>query len=164
MSQFVARRLLVVLPCFLLACKGEPTATPRSVAETVVAALDKGDVRRFVAVLPTEDKLGETFDCGRADSLRAALRRRLDDVPAEFEARKKANFRVRLVAFDGEGSESAELAPGDVFHGCTARVAVSMHRSRVTLSRTRGGQNEETQETWTFLQFEPDGPWFYGKY
>jgi len=149
----------------MLGCRGgEPTATPRSVAETVVAALDRGDRQRFVAVLPTEDKLGEFFDCGRVDTLRAGLRRRLDDVPAEFEARKKANFRVRLVAFDGPGSESEELVPGDVFHGCSARASVAVHRSRVTLSRTRGGRLEETQETWTFLQFEPEGPWFYGKY
>ncbi len=179
MSVFVARRphgrpatpglgkrlaLGMAAVALLSGCRGEPTATPRSVAETVVAALDKGDVARFLAVLPTEDRLGEVFDCGRADTLRAALRRRLDDVPAEFEARKRANFRVRLIAFDGPGSESVELAPGDVFHGCTARVAVAVHRSRVTVSRTRGGRLEETDETWTFLQFDPEGPWSYGKY
>lgn len=151
--------------CLLLAtaCRGQPTATPRSVADAVVSALDKGDVRRFMAVLPPTDLLGDAFDCGRADSLRAALQRRLDDVPAEFEARRQANFRMRLVAFDETGSDTAELAEGDVFHGCTARRALTVHRSKLRLTRTRGGLNEEVSEVWTFLRFEPEGPWYYGK-
>ncbi len=148
----------------LAACRGQPTATPRSVADAVVSALDKGDARRFTAVLPPTDLLSDAFDCGRADTLRAALQRRLDDVPAEFEARRQANFRMRLVAFDEAGSETASLAIGDVFHGCTARRAVTLHRSKLRLSRTRGGRNEEVAEVWTFLRFEPDGPWYYAKF
>lgn len=147
----------------LTACRGQPTATPRSVADAVVSALDKGDARRFAAVLPPTDQLGDAFDCGRADSLRAALQRRLDDVPAEFEARRQANFRMRLVAFDETGSDTTDLAEGDVFHGCTARHALTVHRSKLRLSRTRGGLNEEVAEVWTFLRFEPEGPWYYGK-
>jgi len=170
MSLFDARlwataRLAALAAVALLAgCRDDPTATPRSVAENVVGALDRGDVRRFLAVLPPVDRLGEAFDCGHTDGLRAALRRRLDDVPAEFEARRQANFRVRLLTFDDAGSETEELAPGDVFHGCTARINLTVHRSQVRLSRMRGGRVEEVQESWTFLRFEPAGPWFYGKF
>jgi hypothetical protein len=148
----------------LIACSsGAPNESPRSVAETVTSALDEGDVQRFLEVLPPEDKLGEAFDCGRSDSLRAALRRRLDELRAEFEARRKANFKVRLVAFDLAGSTTAELAPGDVFQGCTARHPLTLHSARVSLSRQRAGRIDDTTETWSFLRFEPNGPWYYGK-
>ncbi len=153
-----------ILLSALGACAGEPpTASPRAVTEAVVAALDEGDVARFLEVLPPEEALGEAFDCGRADTLRAALRRRLDEVRAEFEARRQANFRMRLVAFDGEGSATIDLATGDVFQGCTVRKPLTVHRSRVSLSRQRAGRVEDTAETWVFLRFAPRGPWYYGK-
>lgn len=144
-------------------CAAPPNASPRTVADVVVKALDQGDVPGFLAVLPSEDQLGEAFDCGHADTLRAALRRRLDDLRAELEARREAHFRTRISAWDEAGSETVELAPGDVFQGCAARAAVTVHRSRLTLTRTRGGRNDNARETWTFLRFEPDGPWYYGK-
>lgn len=143
---------------------GAPTGSPRSVAESVVGALDTGDVRRFMAVLPTEDQLGAAFDCGKADTLRAALRRRLDDIHSEFEARRMANFRMRLVSFDRDGSQTTTLTPGDVFRGCVARTPVTLHTSHVSVARKRGGRNDDTDETWPFLRFEPDGPWYFGKF
>lgn len=147
----------------LLGCRGQPTVSPRAVADAVVKAMDKGDVPRFMAVLPSLAQLGEAFDCGHGDVLRAALQRRFDDVPAEFEARRQANFRMRLVAFDDASSETAELAVGDPFHGCVAREPVTVNRVKLKLSRTRGGRNEEIVEQWTFLRFEVDGPWYFGK-
>lgn len=143
---------------------GAPTDSPRSVAEAVVVAFDTGDVARFMSVLPSEDQLGAAFDCGRADTLRAALRRRLDDIHGEFEARRMANFRMRLVAFDLEGTETSALGIGDVYQGCTVRAPITVHRSRVSLSRKRGGRNDDSTDTWTFVRFEPDGPWYYGKF
>jgi len=149
----------------LTSCHGTaPTDSPRAVADTVVGALDQGDVQRFLSVLPAEAQLGQAFDCGHSDTLRTALRRRLDDLRSELEARRNANFRMRLLAFDEPGSETTELAPGDVFQGCTVRTAVVVHRSRVALSRKRAGRNEDTRELWTFLRFERDGAWFYGKF
>lgn len=121
-------------------------------------------MEHFLEVLPPLDALGAAFDCGRADSLRAALRRRLDEIRAEFEARRKANFRVRLVDFDLPGSTTAELTPGDVFQTCTVRHPLTVHSARVALSRHRSGRIEDTTETWSFLRFEPEGPWYYGKF
>lgn len=151
------------LAALLVACASPPNTSPRSVADAVIKALDQGDVQRFLAVLPTEDQLGEAFDCGHADTLRAALRRRLDDLRAELEARREAHFRTRLLGWDEDGSETVELEPGDVFMGCAARVPLTVHRSRLTLQRTRGGRNDNARETWTFLRFESDGPWYFGK-
>lgn len=156
---------VILAALVLMGCNaGAPSGSPRAVAETVVGAFDTGDVARFMSVLPSEDQLGAAFDCGRADTLRAALRRRLDDIQSEFEARRMANFRMRLLAFDLDGSETSALGSGDVYQGCTVRAPVTVHRSRVSLSRKRGGRNDDSTDTWTFLRFEPEGPWYYGKF
>lgn len=140
------------------------TSTPRAVAERVVAALDRGDAASFLANLPTDTDLERTFDCGRANSLLAATQRRREDAPAEFAARRQAGHKVRLVQFDQPGTQSVELLPGDVFHGCTVRQAVKVHRSRVELSLSKSGRMDLDQETWVFLRFTPDGPWTFARF
>lgn len=165
MGKRAAAHVMLLSSLALPGCQAAaPTESPHTVAETVVAAFDQGDVERFLAVLPSEESLGRAFDCGRADTLRAALRRRLDELRSEFDSRKQANFRMRLLAFDEPGSETLELAPGDVFQGCTARTALTVHRARVSIARKRGGRNDDSHETWTFMRFDADGPWYYGKF
>lgn len=138
--------------------------TPRAVAERVAAALDRGDAGGFLAMLPADGDLERTFDCGRGDNLRAAVQRRREDAPAEFAARRQAGHRVRLVQFDQPGTQTVELLPGDVFHGCTVRQAVKVHRSRVELSLSKSGRMDLDQETWVFLRFTPDGPWNFARF
>lgn len=150
---------------YLMACGSVPdTSSPRAVAERVAGALDRGDAAAFLAMLPADTDLERTFDCGRADNLRAALQRRREDAPAEFAARRQAGHKVRLVKFDQPGTQSVELLPGDVFHGCTVRQAVKVHRSRVELSLSKSGRMDLDQETWVFLRFTPDGPWTFARF
>jgi len=163
MARRAAARILMLSS--LAGCQAAtPTESPQTVAEAVVGAFDTGDVERFLAVLPSEQQLGDAFDCGRTDTLRAALRRRLDDIRTEFDSRKKANFRMRLLEFDEPGSETLELVPGDIYQSCSARVPLTIHRSRVSISRKRGGRNDDSHDTWAFLRFAPDGPWYFGKF
>jgi len=146
--QGVARNLLVGgLAAGAMGCSGggKPGDT-RAVAESFITALDRGDPNRFVAVLPPEDRLGTAFDCGRADTLRATIQRRREDARSDFQAREPADLRV-----------------GDVFHGCTVKASVGVQRAKVTFTLSRGGRADDVQETWTFVRFEPGGPWYYMK-
>jgi hypothetical protein len=148
----------------LMGCGSPPdNATPRAVAERVVAALDAGDAGAFLDTLPSDADLERTFDCSRGNSLRGALQRRREDAPAEFAARRHAGHRVRLVRFDQAGTTSVELVPGDSFQGCTVLKAVMAHRSRVELSLSKSGRMDFDQETWTFLRFSADGPWTFAR-
>ncbi|MBL8785172.1 MAG: hypothetical protein JNJ59_09745 [Deltaproteobacteria bacterium] len=161
--QGVARNLLVSgLAAGAMGCSGggKPGDT-RAVAESFITALDRGDPNRFVAVLPPEDRLGTAFDCGRADTLRATIQRRREDARSDLEARKAAGLRVKLTDF--QPSEPSELGVGDVFHGCTVKASVGVQRAKVTFTLSRGGRADDVQETWTFVRFEPGGPWYYMK-
>lgn len=161
--QGVARNLLVGwLAVAAVACsRGGGPGDTRSVAESFIAALDRGDPNRFVAVLPPEDRLGAAFDCGRADTLRATIQRRREDARSDLEARKAAGLRVKLTDF--QPSEPSELGVGDVFHGCTVKTVVGVQRAKVTFTLSRGGRADDVQESWTFVRFDAGGPWYYMK-
>jgi len=161
--QGVAKNVLVGwLAMGEVGCAGGGTpGDTRTVVESVITALDRGDPNRFVSALPPEDRLGATFECGRNDSLRAAIRRRREDARGDLEARKAAGLRVKLADF--EPGEPGELAVGDVFHGCTVKAAVGVQRAKVTFTLSRGGRADDVQENWTFVRFDPGGPWYYMK-
>ena len=155
---------ITVCLVLLMSCQSQvDSSSPRAVATLVVSALDKGDAAAFMGVLPTDSQLESTFDCGRTNQLLAALQRRREDAPAEFAARRQAGHRVRLVQFDRPGSATTTLEVGDVFHGCAARVPVTVHRSRIELSLSKAGRIDVDTETWTFLRFTPEGPWYFAK-
>jgi len=155
---------LVVCFALLAACQNQvDSSSPRAVATLVVTALDKGDAATFMGVLPSDSQLESTFDCGRTPQGLASLQRRREDAPAEFAARRQAGHRVRLVHFDRPGSTTTTLEVGDVFHGCAARVPVTVHRSRIELSLSKSGRIDVDIETWTFLRFTPEGPWYFAK-
>lgn len=137
--------------------------SPRAVAERLVAALDEGDATAFVELLPPDPLIAEAFDCGRTDHLRAAFQRRREDAPAEFAARRHAGHRVRLVQFDAPGSTTTPLELGDVFQGCAARRPLTLHRARVELSLSKAGRMDIDSETWLFLRFTAEGPWYFAK-
>lgn len=137
--------------------------SPRAVAERLVAALDEGDATAFVELLPPDPLIAEAFDCGRTDHLRAAFQRRREDAPAEFAARRHAGHRVRLLQFDAPGSTTTPLELGDVFQGCAAKRPLTLHRARVELSLSKAGRMDIDTETWLFLRFTAEGPWYFAK-
>jgi hypothetical protein len=134
------------------------------VAATVVRALDRGQPEAFLAVLPPDEALEETFDCGHGDTLRGVFQRKRDEARAELAARRAAGHRVKLHVFDGEGSATDELGVGDLFEGCTVKRPVTVHRARVSVSLSKGGRADRDLETWNFLQFEPEGPWYFARH
>ncbi len=143
---------------------GLDQSSPESVARLFVHAVDRGQVEELLAILPPDESLGVTFNCGHANTLRSIFSRKRDEARAELAARKAAGHRMKLHSFDGEGSKTGELVAGDIFEGCTVLRPVTVHRSKVIASLAKGGWADRDTETWTFLRFEPEGPWYFAKH
>ncbi len=139
-------------------------STPEGVARAVVTALDRGMPEALLAVLPPDEALAASFDCGPTDHLRAAFQRRREDARAELAARRAAGHRVKLLSFDDPGSATSELAVGEDYEGCRVTRPVTIHRARLQLSLSKSGRADKDGETWIFFRFEPDGPWYFGKH
>lgn len=151
--------LPLLLPLLLVGCRSDGPATPEAVARLVVKAMNQGEAVNYVRTLPTLEEVGQTFDCGRYDLIRGRLMRAREDVYVEFEARRQAGHRLKLKAFDTEGSKTTRLDVGDMFQGCQVLKPVYVHESQVNLELTRSNRVDPTTETWTFLRFEEQGPW-----
>jgi hypothetical protein len=169
-SREVARRLGSPLIGALLSvltascANGLDQSSPEGVARLFVHAIDRGRVDEFLAILPPDEKLASSFDCGHADTLKSVFMRKRDEARAELAARKAAGHQMRLHRFDGEGSKTTELSQGDLFEGCTVLRPLTVHRSKVTASLAKGGSADRDTETWTFLRFEPEGPWYFARH
>jgi hypothetical protein len=163
----MSRLALALLALATVACgkKEAPTAapryamdTPRATAEAIVLAFKERSADIALALLPPDELIRKHFDCPEDGMVKAVAARRAN-APKNFAAAPK-DLVVELGAFDKSGSSDQQLRVGDEFEGCKAKALATVHKSKVDLRITQGGNTRFDEETWTFLKLGDAPKWY----
>jgi hypothetical protein len=154
--------LVVVL---LSGCtKRPPDGSLRAVGDALVAAMNRHDLRGYLAVLPTESQVEAHLDCQGQTPVASILRRVREEAPATLDIWRETGLRTVISAFDEGAAEELVVSPGDVVRDCVVKRGFEIRRIPVVIAMTRAGRTEETREIWPFWRFSDADRWYYTRF
>jgi hypothetical protein len=153
------------LAALLAGCgASDETSPPRTTAERVLDALNRGELSAYLSALPSPSQLERHFDCPPEHALVAAIARTREDALGVLDTWRSEGLRVSLRAFDLAQAEQLSLSEGDTHRDCLVRAPVDVVTVDVTLEMRRRGHRDQLVETWPFWRFSDDPTWYHARF
>lgn len=161
--QLVRFLMLALLPLMWACEKRDPSmiSDPYALVKAVLEARNKGDVGKYLSLVPSDALLSQILNCWPKDELLGQIQRFREDAPLALLLRREAGHYSEVKHYDEKDTQSVELLKGDMWKGCALLAPIEAKKLDLTLENRLKGEKRLVKESFSLMRPLGDSRWYW---